>query len=116
MPNRLASAPSPKAIRDELMECVRKDLLGPACGPEEEVAEPRVRDRYLVGMLAPKKQSVAAEEIDDLATGGDEDTQDGEPDPPGLKSNTMFPSSFGMTFCVDGSANALKVMARWGNY
>ena len=35
---------------------VLKDLLGPVGGPEEEIDEPSVRDRYLVGMLAPKRQ------------------------------------------------------------
>ena len=28
----------------------------------------------------------------------------------------MFPSSFGMTFCVDPSAKALRITARWGHY
>jgi len=60
VPEHLQSGRSAKAIRDELMECVRKDLLGPAGGPKEEVDERRVRDRYLVGMLAPRRQVVAA--------------------------------------------------------
>jgi hypothetical protein len=31
-----------------------KDLLGSVGESEEEIDEPSVRDRYLVGMLAPK--------------------------------------------------------------
>ena len=56
---------SPHAIRDELTNMVIKDLLGPAGGPEEELSqwEDRVRERYLVGMLAPKATRVQAEEM-----------------------------------------------------
>jgi len=46
--------PSPNGIREELKKRVVADLLGPAGGPAEEVAESRVKDRYLVGMPAPK--------------------------------------------------------------
>lgn len=50
-------APPPLAdLRDELESLVIHDLLGPAGGPDEEVDEDRVRERYLVGMLAPKRQ------------------------------------------------------------
>jgi len=51
------------AVRDELTSMVVKDLLGPAGGPEEELSqwEDRVRERYLVGMLAPKLTRVRAE-------------------------------------------------------
>src|SRR5690348_16238098 len=44
-------------VRDELQEFVVRDLLGPWDGPEEHFA-PRARgprDRYLVGMLGPKR-------------------------------------------------------------
>jgi hypothetical protein len=51
----LRSIPSPTKIREELEQMVLKDLLGPVGGPEEEIDEPSVRDRYLVGMLAPKR-------------------------------------------------------------
>ena len=40
-------------IREKLERMVLLDLLGPVGGPEEEIDEPSVRDRYLVGMLAP---------------------------------------------------------------
>src|SRR5713226_9740355 len=47
---------SPAAIRDELHRIIRCDLLGPAGGPEEEIHERSVRQRYLVGVLAPKQR------------------------------------------------------------
>lgn len=107
----------PGAIREKLIEAVYKDLLGPAGGPEEEVTESSVRDRYLVGMLAPKRKILAPEEFDELGTSGDEpDPQDGVADFTAPQSTTMFPSSFGMTFCVDASAAALRIAAGWGQY
>lgn len=53
------SIPSPLRLREMLEEMAMKELLGPAGGDGEEVDE-RIRDRYLVGILAPPKR---AEEI-----------------------------------------------------
>ena len=74
-------------IRDELHTMVVADLLGPAGGPEEIVAETRVRDRYLTGKLAPAGQTSAPEQLDDLALGAD-DGEEGASDarPPGIAS------------------------------
>ena len=59
MPGLLQSIPSAMKIREELEQMVLKDLLGPVGGAEEEIDEPSVWDRYLVGMLAPKRQERA---------------------------------------------------------
>ncbi len=61
----LHSIPSLTRIREELEHMVLKDLLGPVEGPEEEIDEPSVRDRYLVGMLAPKRQELSPEEYEE---------------------------------------------------
>ena len=63
-------------MRDFLELAVRDDLLGPAGGPHELIKDMSVRDRYLVGKLAPRRpdddQSAriepasAAEEAGDL--------------------------------------------------
>jgi hypothetical protein len=42
-------------LRAELEAMVLGDLLGPAGGPDEELTERTVRDRYLVGVLAPSR-------------------------------------------------------------
>jgi hypothetical protein len=47
--------PSSVQLRAMLEEMVVKDLRGPSL-PDEEIDEPSVRDRYLVGMLAPRRQ------------------------------------------------------------
>ena len=53
-PGSVLRVPSPSELRSELEEMVIRELLGPAGGADEEVHEHlRVRDRYLVGMLAP---------------------------------------------------------------
>ena len=95
---------------------VLKDLLGPVGGPEEEIAEPSVRDRYLVGMLAPKRQELSPEEFDELPQGGSGSAEDGTAESTSPAAKTMFPSSFGMTFCVGLDTKALQITARWGHY
>jgi hypothetical protein len=116
MSGLLHSIPSPTKIREELERMVLKDLLGPVGGAEEEIAEPSVRDRYLVGMLAPKRQELAPEEFDELPQGGSAPAEDGIAESTSPATKTMFPSSFGMTFCVGPDTKALQVTARWGHY
>lgn len=113
----LATAVPPLSqIREELLQAVRLDLLGPVGGPEEEVDEGQVRDRYLVGMLAPRRQELSPEESDELAVGGSGTIDEGTTDYTALPAKTMLPSSFGMTFCIDLDAKALQITARWGQY
>ena len=55
MPDSLQEQiPSPLQLRDQLEAMIRRDLLGPAGGPEEEVDERAVRGRYSLGLLAPR--------------------------------------------------------------
>jgi len=112
-----------------LEEMVVGDLLGPAGGAEEELTERNVRDRYLVGVLAPRPQAqptpakVEEEEDeetpalpDELSEGGADTVDDGTTDKDVPIVQAHLPSSFGLTFCVDKSAKALKVEVRWGQY
>src|SRR6266542_3315679 len=87
--------PTPYAIRRRLEDMILGELLGPAGGSEEEVNERHIYERYLVGMLAPLNNSYEA---------------------PNPFSKTIFPSSLGLTFCVDAEASAIQVTARWGKY
>src|SRR5262249_22684446 len=50
----LPAVPSPTQLRAMLEEMVLGALLGPAGGPDEELTEGNVHDRYLVGVLAPR--------------------------------------------------------------
>lgn len=110
------TSPSSTAIRQELLEMVMRDLLGPAAGPDEEISERSVRDRYLVGMLAPKHQTIFPEEQDKLETDTGETNDEGTPDASVVPSKTMFPSSFGLTFSVDRKATAIQATVNWGHY
>ncbi len=117
----LSTLPSPHHLRAELQELVVNDLLGPAGGPTEIVAEPTVRGRYILGILAPKGQSVLLTEEEDqedqteLAPAG-ADTQDGSPDLTAARAPSMLPQAIGLTFTVDGEATAIQITARWGRY
>jgi len=139
MPGALPTIPSPSTIRAELEQMVVADLLGPAGGPDEEVVERTVRDRYLVGVLAPRrrKDEPPAEVVipatpnpsgtddedefppvlnDELAEEGSDWPEDGPADLSVALPKTTEPSSFGLTFCVDESAKEFQATASWGQY
>src|SRR5690348_6987545 len=106
------------ALREQLQQTVVNDFLGPAGGPDEELDE-RPRDRYLVGMLAPRSrrsniESFPAEEAGDIAVVSTANTEDGKPDPGVAQTDNLSPSSFGLSFCVSGAATDIKVTANWG--
>ena len=132
-------------IRQLLQLAVMDDLLGPANGPEERIVDMSVRDRYLVGKLAPMKsdgggieglEGPLATEADD-ADPGDLDVHKGRHEPgaefegatgwvdpeadaldeiDAANNQSLVPSSFGMTFCVDGDVDSVEIEARWGRY
>jgi len=108
--------PTPHQIRQDLQTLVLNDLLGPAEGPEEEVNENQVSERYLVGMLAPKLQPISADVYEELAISEDGNHEDGQTDTGAPPADSLLPSSFGFTFSVDGQTKALKITAKWGKY
>ncbi len=116
-PGMLAQrVPAPRQLRAELEDLVAKELLGPRGGPEEEVIDGRIQDRYLIGMLAPKNKFVRASEMDSLAEDGEGSVEDGATDDSALPTDTLYPSSIGLTCTVHGEATQLLVTARWGRY
>ena len=129
--------------RDLLELAVRDDLLGPAGGPYELIKDMSVRDRYLVGKLAPRRPdddqaarvepASAAEEAGDLedertaplhepgaefasATGRVEPEDDALDEIDTTNNQSLVPSSMGLTFCVAPDVGKLAVDARWGRY
>ena len=131
-------------IRELLQLAVMDDLLGPANGPHEQIIDMGVRDRYLVGKLAPREDdsggieglegplaTEAEEEPDDLevhhgrhepgaefdsTTGRVEAEADSTDEIDASSNQSLIPSSFGLTFCVDGDVGQIEVEARWGQY
>ena len=130
MTDTLKSMRSPTQLRAELEAMVLGDLLGPAGGESEELTERTVRDRYLVGVLAPSRRAKEDEPEesgedddsdtplipDELGEGGMDTPDDGKTDQDVPVSVAHLPSSIGMTFCVDAGAKAIKVIASWGQY
>ena len=53
---------------------------------------------------------------DELAISGKGTVEDGSTEVNVPPLETMFPSSLGMTFCVNGTAKALQITAGWGQY
>lgn len=130
-------------IRELLQLAVMDDLLGPAGGPHERIVDMGVRDRYLVGKLAPREDAqggieglegpLAEEDVEEptdpivpgqhepgaefgTATGRVEPESDSSDEIDAASNQSLVPSSFGMTFCVDGDAERIEVEARWGSY
>lgn len=127
----LAAPPSHAQIRAELESMVIGDLLGPAGDECEELIERTVRDRYIVGVLAPSRapsdgaastpeEDEEDKEVplipDELAEGGSDSRDDGTTDQDVPLATGHLPYSIGMTFCVDADATSLKVSASWGQY
>ena len=131
-------------IRELLQLAVMDDLLGPANGPHEQIVDMGVRDRYLVGKLAPREAdnggieglegplaTEAEEEPENLevhhgrhepgaefdSTMGRVDAEADSADEIDASSNqSLIPSSFGMTFCVEGDVKRIEVDTKWGQY
>ena len=130
-------------IRELLQLAVMDDLLGPAGGPHERIVDMGVRDRYLVGKSAPRDDAqggieglegpLAEDEIEEpsdpivpgqhepgaefgTATGRVEPESDSSDEIDAASNQSLVPSSFGMTFCVDGDVERIEVEARWGSY
>lgn len=130
-------------IRELLQLAVMDDLLGPAGGPRERIVDMGVRDRYLVGKLAPREAAQGGIEglegplaNDDFeapteaqapgrhepgaefgtATGRVEPESDSADEIDAASNQSLVPSSLGMTFCVDGDVDRIEIEARWGRY
>jgi hypothetical protein len=110
------SIPSALELRDLLKTMVEKELLGPAGSEEEDIVEGTVRSRYILGLLAPKGQSLIVDEQDNLADDEQDTLEEGEADAAPAPVASLLPSSIGLTFSVQKDAEAIHVRARWGHY
>ncbi|RYD84491.1 MAG: helicase, partial [Verrucomicrobiaceae bacterium] len=106
-----------EALRRELVGMLSRDLLGPSGGPYEELlARETPRSRYLVGLLAPQDVGVLADELEPVAAAGADSSEEGVAEADGPSIDSMFPSSMGVTFVVDSSAQAIVVRVAYGRY
>jgi hypothetical protein len=112
----LLPTPNEAAIRAELLQLVRNDLLGPLGGDDEEFSGENPIDRYPLGRLAPRGDVIEPENHDELgeaATGEPADPDD-EPSAPNVPS--LNPSALGFTVCVSTEVAELDVTAKWARY
>jgi hypothetical protein len=125
---------SPGQVRQEFIDMLLRDWLGPAGGEEEVIREFRVRDRYLVGMLAPNRKAESSlgkddseeddpvdpiDEQGELAVSGADNIDDGDTPPPvpDVGDTAAFmPSSIGITASLSPDAEAFVVDVRYGRY
>lgn len=102
-------------VRKLLELAVADDLLGPAMGPHEEVVGMSVRDRYLVGKLAPR--NAIPEKTEEFAsTTGDPSEEETSKEIDEANNQSLVPSSFGFTFCVDACVESVELDVEWGRY
>jgi hypothetical protein len=104
-------------LRQELEDLIRRDLLGPAGGEQETITEQSVRNRYLLGMLAPLKVIEGDEEpFEELADSSEDNAEEGTAEPSTPAKRGVAPSTFGLSFCLDLKETAFDAEARWGQY
>ena len=84
----------PHAIRDELEKLVLADLHRPVGGPNKELDEASVSERYLVGMLAPRRNPPNTDLFDELAVRVKGTEEDGKIDIVPPQAESLMPSSF----------------------
>lgn len=102
-------------VRELLQVAMKDDLLGPADGPEEEIIGMSVRDRYLVGKMAPQNTRIVEE--DNLpGASGDGESEERAREVDASTNQSLVPSSFGFTFCVDEEIDDIELQASWGRY
>ena len=111
MSNRIETQ---RSIRDDLVEVLSRELLGPFDGSDETLFQ-RPTGRYLVGRLAPAGTAVGPEEDEGSADSGasDDDSETGYASP---ISMAMNPSSVGLSFTVGPAVRDVEVKADWGTY
>ena len=115
-------------VRDQLVEALRLDLVGPWSGhPLETEQIPnytgivRPSNWYLTGFIVPPdtaaSEAANSEVSDDLDETPDKaGTAEESSDEGRSAKRGYFPSSIGLSFMIDGDTTELAVTVRWGDY
>lgn len=129
------------AVRENLVDILQRELLGPIHGPEETLPF-SPRSQYLVGHIAPVKLVGSATATPDDTDGGDlveirtdddavtegrgvpayaaddteADAEDDDVEDRAPKQGLMIPASMGLRFQVPADLEAFQVIASWGTY
>lgn len=98
---------TPRDIRDDILDRLTEDLLGPT--EEEEVITDRPSDRYLTGILFPVRTEASPKEDDSSAEVVEDDTAGTGLD--SIRAGSAFrPSSAGLSFAVQPNAETLSTV------
>ena len=100
--------------RDEILERLRMDLIGPSEGPAETIAE-RPTDRYLTAILFPQRTEAGAEQDETLGAGGGSEGDDTAFEQVSMV-RMLRPATAGLSFAVAGDEPRLEFSVRCGAY
>lgn len=129
------------AVRENLVDILERELLGPIHGPAETLPF-SPRSQYLVGHIAPVKlvglATASPEDIGDgdlldvrtdddgvnegrgvpayAADDTEADTEDDDAEDRAPKQGLMIPASMGLRFQVPTDLESFRVVASWGTY
>jgi len=104
------------AFRDQVVQRLHADLIGPAGGSDETLTESPL-DRYIVGVLWPPDSGEQVDVADEPVEGDAQDADGDDEDTPVSQALMRYPSAAGMTFTVDLSVQAtLTLQARAAAY
>lgn len=129
------------AVRENLVDILERELLGPIHGPEE-ILPFSPRSQYLVGHIAPVKLVGSATATSDDTDGDDlvevrtdedgvkegrgipayaaddseADTEDDDVEDRAPKQGLMIPASMGLRFQIPADLEAFRIIASWGSY
>lgn len=109
-------------IRQEIIDAMRMDLMGPQS--PEEILDESPRSAYIVGILSPQTQEdrttafLGDQEVDTDVQYDENDYTAGEDDDNEPVSITRFtlPSSIGVSFYVQSDLPSVCVDISWGDY
>lgn len=102
-----------EAVRKELVERLRRELVGP--NDDHEVLKEPPGDRYLCGILWPAGSTVDGSEIEGDRDVGPEDESTGFEQSVPL-TMSMKPSAIGLSFLLEPGCSVIQVKASWATY
>lgn len=107
-------SPSATELRTQLLDELRRDLIGPQAETERLNDSPTVA--YLAGILYPANTDINAEEDEKLEKIYREGPEEDGENEGVLLSKTINPASLGLSFAVQKGVDSLKVEVSYGLY
>lgn len=98
--------------REQLLEGVARDLIGPQAGPDE-VIQANPSDQYIAGILYHRPVEPEAEDDEDENSA---EADDGSPGQAIAMSTMGRPNMMGISFALHGEAPRVRIRATCGRY